>query len=162
MKEQARMSDSPALKDKRAVIFGAGGSIGGAVARAFAEEGAELFLAGRSKDSLEAVAQWILGFGGRAHVDVVGELAGEVGKPLEVGVVGGESERGADGPAEGQTARDNVRVECDRVVELAAEQIGARSAHFPARPPRSHSRRRQASSALPPTRAPGATVVFEK
>jgi NAD(P)-dependent dehydrogenase (short-subunit alcohol dehydrogenase family) len=36
------------LKDKVAVIYGAGGAIGGAVARAFASEGARLFLTGRS------------------------------------------------------------------------------------------------------------------
>ena len=35
------------LKDKVAVIYGAGGAIGGAVASAFASEGAELFLTGR-------------------------------------------------------------------------------------------------------------------
>ncbi len=35
------------LKDKVAVIYGAGGAIGGAVARAFASEGANLFLTGR-------------------------------------------------------------------------------------------------------------------
>jgi NADP-dependent 3-hydroxy acid dehydrogenase YdfG len=62
------------LKDKRSVIFGAGGSIGAAVARAFAAEGAELFLAGRSKSSLEAVAGEITDSGGRAHVAVVDVL----------------------------------------------------------------------------------------
>jgi NAD(P)-dependent dehydrogenase (short-subunit alcohol dehydrogenase family) len=31
------------LKDKVAVIYGAGGAIGGAVARAFASEGAKVF-----------------------------------------------------------------------------------------------------------------------
>jgi NAD(P)-dependent dehydrogenase (short-subunit alcohol dehydrogenase family) len=34
------------LKDKVAVIYGAGGGIGGAVARAFASEGANLFSPG--------------------------------------------------------------------------------------------------------------------
>lgn len=37
------------LDDKAAVIYGAGGSTGGAVARAFASEGARVFLAGRTK-----------------------------------------------------------------------------------------------------------------
>jgi NAD(P)-dependent dehydrogenase (short-subunit alcohol dehydrogenase family) len=36
------------LKDKVAVIYGAGGAIGGAVARAFRAEGAKVFLTGRS------------------------------------------------------------------------------------------------------------------
>ena len=35
------------LKDKVAVIYGAGGAIGSAVARAFASERADLFLTGR-------------------------------------------------------------------------------------------------------------------
>jgi NAD(P)-dependent dehydrogenase (short-subunit alcohol dehydrogenase family) len=45
------------LKDKVAVIYGAGGAIGGAVARAFAEEGATLFLTGRRRTTVEAVAE---------------------------------------------------------------------------------------------------------
>jgi NAD(P)-dependent dehydrogenase (short-subunit alcohol dehydrogenase family) len=68
------MNDSPILKDKRSVIFGAGGSIGAAVARTFAAEGAEVFLAGRGKSSVEAVAREITESGGRAHVAVVDVL----------------------------------------------------------------------------------------
>ena len=44
------------LEGKCAVVFGAGGSIGAAVAKEFASEGARVFLAGRTKASLEAVA----------------------------------------------------------------------------------------------------------
>src|SRR5919205_2045305 len=44
------------LKDKNAVIYGGGGSIGGAAARAFAREGANVFLAGRTEEKLKAVA----------------------------------------------------------------------------------------------------------
>lgn len=44
------------LRDKNAVIYGAGGAIGGAVARAFSREGAKLFLAGRTLAKVEAVA----------------------------------------------------------------------------------------------------------
>jgi NAD(P)-dependent dehydrogenase (short-subunit alcohol dehydrogenase family) len=44
------------LEDKVAVIYGAGGAIGGAVARAFAREGARLFLTGRRWAPVEAVA----------------------------------------------------------------------------------------------------------
>jgi NAD(P)-dependent dehydrogenase (short-subunit alcohol dehydrogenase family) len=40
------------LEDKNAVIYGGGGSIGGAVARAFAREGARVFLAGRTRAKL--------------------------------------------------------------------------------------------------------------
>jgi NAD(P)-dependent dehydrogenase (short-subunit alcohol dehydrogenase family) len=69
-----KMNDAPILNGKRSVIFGAGGSIGAAVARAFGAEGAELFLAGRSKSSLEAIAREINEAGGRAYVAVVDVL----------------------------------------------------------------------------------------
>src|SRR4029450_6453326 len=54
------------LNDKVAVIYGAGGGIGGAVARAFASEGAKLFLTGHKLASVEAVAQEIVAAGGSA------------------------------------------------------------------------------------------------
>jgi NAD(P)-dependent dehydrogenase (short-subunit alcohol dehydrogenase family) len=47
------------LKDKVAVIYGAGGAVGGAVARAFAREGARLFLTGRHVASVKGVANEI-------------------------------------------------------------------------------------------------------
>jgi NAD(P)-dependent dehydrogenase (short-subunit alcohol dehydrogenase family) len=47
------------LENKNAVIYGGGGSVGGAVARAFAREGAQVFLAGRTPAKLEAVAEQI-------------------------------------------------------------------------------------------------------
>ena len=43
-------------EDKHAVIYGGGGAIGGAVARAFAREGAHVVLCGRTLSRLEAVA----------------------------------------------------------------------------------------------------------
>ncbi|TMK86325.1 MAG: SDR family oxidoreductase [Actinobacteria bacterium] len=66
------------LQDKNAVVYGAGGAVGGAVARAFAKEGARVFLAGRTLESLEAVAAEIAAAGGRAdvaRVDAVDEAA---------------------------------------------------------------------------------------
>ena len=51
------------LKDKVAVVYGAGGAVGGAVARAFASEGADLYLAGRNLAGVEAVANEIVGGG---------------------------------------------------------------------------------------------------
>ncbi|MGW3291651.1 SDR family NAD(P)-dependent oxidoreductase [Streptomyces sp. NPDC001002] len=44
------------LTDKTAIIYGAGGSIGSAVARAFAAEGARVHLVGRTRQTLEAAA----------------------------------------------------------------------------------------------------------
>jgi NAD(P)-dependent dehydrogenase (short-subunit alcohol dehydrogenase family) len=65
------------LSGRRAVVFGGGGSIGAAVARELAGEGAEVFIAGRSSGSLEAVAAQITAAGGRAHTDVVDALNAE-------------------------------------------------------------------------------------
>jgi NAD(P)-dependent dehydrogenase (short-subunit alcohol dehydrogenase family) len=68
------------LKDKIAVIYGAGGDIGGAVARAFAREGAKLFLSGRTLSKVEALAADIKGRGGvaeAAQVDALDEHAVE-------------------------------------------------------------------------------------
>ncbi len=62
------------LEDKNAVIYGAGGSIGGAVARAFAREGARVFLAGRTQEKLDNVAEEIRSAGGVAETAQVDAL----------------------------------------------------------------------------------------
>src|SRR6185436_16533243 len=59
------------LKGKNAIIYGGGGSIGGAVARAFAREGARVFLAGRTAASLDRVADDIRAAGGSADTAVL-------------------------------------------------------------------------------------------
>lgn len=66
------------LENKNAVIYGGGGAIGGAVARAFAGEGARVFLAGRTLATLEAVAEEIRSAGWvaeTAEVDALDETA---------------------------------------------------------------------------------------
>jgi 3-oxoacyl-[acyl-carrier protein] reductase len=66
------------LQDKNAVVYGGGGSIGGAAARAFAREGARVFLAGRTQAKLDAVAGDIRQAGGvaeTAQVDALDEKA---------------------------------------------------------------------------------------
>jgi 3-oxoacyl-[acyl-carrier protein] reductase len=68
------------LSDKVAVIYGAGGAIGGAVARTFAHEGAKVFLSGRNVASVEAVGDEIIAAGGEAdaaQVDALNEDAVE-------------------------------------------------------------------------------------
>jgi NAD(P)-dependent dehydrogenase (short-subunit alcohol dehydrogenase family) len=55
------------LENKNAVIYGSGGAIGAAVARAFAREGARVFLAGRTLATLDAVAKDISAAGGLAE-----------------------------------------------------------------------------------------------
>jgi NAD(P)-dependent dehydrogenase (short-subunit alcohol dehydrogenase family) len=81
------------LENKNAVIYGGGGSVGGAVARAFAREGAKVFLAGRTLATLDKVAGEISAAGGVAeaarvdaldeqavdeHADAVAEKAGSI------------------------------------------------------------------------------------
>jgi NAD(P)-dependent dehydrogenase (short-subunit alcohol dehydrogenase family) len=66
------------LNDKVAVVYGAGGAVGGAVARAFAAEGATLFLTGRRLAPVEAVAKEVAAAGGSAEaaeVDALDEQA---------------------------------------------------------------------------------------
>jgi NAD(P)-dependent dehydrogenase (short-subunit alcohol dehydrogenase family) len=62
------------LDGKSAVIYGGGGAIGGAVARAFAREGASVFLAGRTQATLDTVAEDIRAAGGTAETAVVDAL----------------------------------------------------------------------------------------
>jgi 3-oxoacyl-[acyl-carrier protein] reductase len=66
------------LDNKSAVIYGGGGSIGGAVARAFAREGARVYLAGRTATTLDQVAEAIRARGGAvetAELDALDEQA---------------------------------------------------------------------------------------
>ena len=62
------------LKNRNAVIYGAGGSLGGAVAKALAEAGAKVFLTGRRMGSVQTVANDILKSGGFAEAEVVDAL----------------------------------------------------------------------------------------
>jgi len=68
------MNSNPVLNGKHAVVFGAGGTIGAAVAREFAAAGAEVLLSGRTKSNVEAVVTHIRANGGRAHAAVVDTL----------------------------------------------------------------------------------------
>jgi 3-oxoacyl-[acyl-carrier protein] reductase len=68
------------LEQKTAIVYGAGGPVGSAVAEAFAAEGAHVHLAGRTKARLEPVAERINGSGGEADVaelDVLDRSAAE-------------------------------------------------------------------------------------
>jgi NAD(P)-dependent dehydrogenase (short-subunit alcohol dehydrogenase family) len=62
------------LENKNAIIYGAGGSIGSGVARTFAREGATVFLVGRTREKLDALAKEITAAGGSAEVAVVDAL----------------------------------------------------------------------------------------
>jgi 3-oxoacyl-[acyl-carrier protein] reductase len=84
---------STGLADRTAVVYGAGGAIGSAAARAFAREGAKVFLAGRTQSRLDAVVSDIVAAGGLAesaqldaldaaavdwHADAVAERTGRI------------------------------------------------------------------------------------
>src|SRR6478735_4095954 len=62
------------LDGKTALIYGGGGAVGGAVARAFAAEGATVHIAGRTESRLEKVANDIREAGGTAETAVVDAL----------------------------------------------------------------------------------------
>jgi NAD(P)-dependent dehydrogenase (short-subunit alcohol dehydrogenase family) len=59
------------LENKTAIIYGGGGGIGGGVARAFAREGAAVYLAGRNLEPMEPVAAEITAAGGTAEMAVL-------------------------------------------------------------------------------------------
>jgi NAD(P)-dependent dehydrogenase (short-subunit alcohol dehydrogenase family) len=71
---QVEVDMTQLLGGRTAIIYGGGGGIGGGVARTFAREGARVFLAGRTREKLDAVANDIRSAGGRADAAVVDAL----------------------------------------------------------------------------------------
>jgi NADP-dependent 3-hydroxy acid dehydrogenase YdfG len=66
------------LENKNVIVYGAGGAVGGAVARAMARDGAAVFLAGRTLAPVRAVADELSAGGATAHaaqVDALDEAA---------------------------------------------------------------------------------------
>src|SRR5258708_6922636 len=62
------------LENKTAVIYGAGGAVGEAVARAFAKEGAKVFLTGHTLEKVNAIKEEITAAGGEAYAAQVDAL----------------------------------------------------------------------------------------
>jgi NAD(P)-dependent dehydrogenase (short-subunit alcohol dehydrogenase family) len=62
------------LEGKTAIVYGAGGGIGGAVSRAYGRQGATVALVGRTRDPLDAVARDVEADGGTASVAVLDAL----------------------------------------------------------------------------------------
>ncbi|MFC6079743.1 SDR family NAD(P)-dependent oxidoreductase [Sphaerisporangium aureirubrum] len=62
------------LNDKNVIVYGAGGGIGHGIALTFAREGARLFLAGRTRKTLDEVADAVRAAGGTAEVAVLDVL----------------------------------------------------------------------------------------
>ena len=62
------------LEGKVAVVYGSGGAIGGAVARTFAREGARVFVTGRHRAPVDAVAEEITSRGGVCEAATIDAL----------------------------------------------------------------------------------------
>jgi 3-oxoacyl-[acyl-carrier protein] reductase len=62
------------LQNKVAVVYGAAGAVGGTAARTFAREGAHVFVVGRTRETIEQVADDIRTSGGVAEAAVVDAL----------------------------------------------------------------------------------------
>jgi NAD(P)-dependent dehydrogenase (short-subunit alcohol dehydrogenase family) len=65
---------STLLEGRTAIIYGAAGGVGTGVAHAFSRAGATVFLAGRTRSTLDALAAEIAADGGAAHVSVLDAL----------------------------------------------------------------------------------------
>ena len=76
------------LENRTALVYGAGGKIGAAVASAFAREGASVFLAGRTLTTIEAVAASIVAAGGTAEAAEVDALDEQAVEEYASGVFG--------------------------------------------------------------------------
>src|SRR5258707_553041 len=66
------------LQNKNAIMYGAGGSVGEAIAKAFAEAGAKVFITGRHLAKVQKIADEIIASGGSAEaaeVDATDEHA---------------------------------------------------------------------------------------
>ena len=78
MNAETLAQHAPLLRNKVAVIYGAGGAIGGAIARAFAREGAKVFATGRAQAAVASLARDVVTSGGfveAAEVDALDENA---------------------------------------------------------------------------------------
>jgi NADP-dependent 3-hydroxy acid dehydrogenase YdfG len=119
MGERNAMSGSGILQGKRAVVFRAGGSIGAAVAKEFAAEGAEVFLSGRTRSNVEEVKRQISGSGGVAHAAVVDALDDAAVQSYVGGIVreagGIDVEFNAVGPRAGEYGNEPSRLGQDAV-----------------------------------------------
>jgi len=76
--QPSREENNMLLHGKTAIVYGAGGAIGSAVARAFGAEGARVFATGRTLAPVEAVANEIVAARGSAdpaQVDALDEEA---------------------------------------------------------------------------------------
>jgi len=120
------------LENKNAVVYGAGGAIGGAVAVAFAGAGARVHLVGRTRESLERTAKEVEAAGGSAEVavlDVLDESAVEE-HARSVGAVDVSFNLVSGGDVQGIPLIDMTTADFTRpiVTRVTANYITARAA----------------------------------
>src|SRR5262245_15201163 len=80
MKQEIVYQQRRLLKDKVALIYGAAGAVGSSVSRAFAREGARVFLSGRRLSQVEIIAKEISStgeFADAVEVDALNEKSVE-------------------------------------------------------------------------------------
>ena len=127
------------LKGKVAIVYGAGGSIGSAVARAYAREGARVFLAGRSRDALDAVRQQIAA--ARAGADADAGAGADACEATEVHVLDVLDEPALAAHMRTVATRagridivfDAVGVDCERMLGVALTEIELERFELPLR-----------------------------
>uniref|UniRef100_UPI003F498FCE SDR family NAD(P)-dependent oxidoreductase n=1 Tax=Nonomuraea bangladeshensis TaxID=404385 RepID=UPI003F498FCE len=116
------------LEKKNAIIFGAGGAVGSAVARAFAAEGARVFLAGRTTAALEAVAEEIRSSGGIADVAAVDALDENAVETHADTVV---AEAGSLDISFNATSLPQTSIQGTAIADLSAHNFGLPLATYP-------------------------------
>ena len=110
------------LQEKVAVIYGAGGAIGRAVSRAFAKEGAKLFLTGRHRGPVDAVAKEVKA-ADAAEVNALDEQA--IDKHLQSVI----EKAGRVDISFNAVGIPNTKIQGVPVVDLDAEQFQIGRAH---------------------------------
>ncbi|MBY6349679.1 SDR family NAD(P)-dependent oxidoreductase [Rhodococcoides corynebacterioides] len=121
------------LSGANAVVYGAGGVVGSAVASALARGGARVHLAGRSRTRLDAVVRRITDLGGHAEAQVL-DVLDEVDVDEYVDVVAacsGSIDISVDlvGPTP-VTDHPHRRVDYTELAELEGPVLGALRSHF--------------------------------
>lgn len=116
------------LENKNAIIYGASGAIGSAVAHAFAAEGARVFLAGRSKAALEVVAEKIQAAGGLAGVATVDVLDADAVETHADAVV---REAGSIDISFNAVSLPQTGIQGTRIVDLSPESFDLPMATYP-------------------------------
>jgi 3-oxoacyl-[acyl-carrier protein] reductase len=96
------------LHDTNAIVYGAGGSLGSAVARALAREGARVWVTGRKLDPVKALASEIVAAGGKAHAAEVDALDAKAVNDCVNGLVRGVGALGVSFNAIGLQDRQDV------------------------------------------------------